>query len=165
MAEVDLDVLNKFLNPDLGIVSLIPGLTLGNTEPTTLPTIPSVMVDFELVASTAYRWQYNQIRYLKLGYVLQRDGEFETGELDIISKAVKVSSINPETYVIPDIFVEQTITQQTGGALGVDITAMTDSLSTLQEPRFGIAYKITNATPTIFPTIRVFVLKLLPLGG
>lgn len=162
MTNVDLSTLSQFLLPDLGEVTLAPYLSPGSNPPNLTPPAPAVTGSPSLIPSAAYRWNYNDVRYLRLGYVLQRDGEYESGEFDILSQAVRQASINPKTYQEPRLAFSQTVLLSTGPSLGVEFSVATDSLS-VSAPQFGLAYAITNATPAVYPTLRVFVIKLLPL--
>ena len=155
-----LQEINKYLVPDLGFVTLNPYLTTEDNEPFITPP-PYVMPSPVLIPSSSYRWNYNDVRYLKMGYVLERNGSYESGELDLISKAVHMVSLDPNTYVLPQLYLNQTVIQQTDGALGVSLSIQTDSLS-ISEPQFGLAYQITNLLPDVYPTLRVFIIKNLP---
>lgn len=159
---VDLDILNEYLLPDLGTIKLIPGLKVGSTEPSTIPSTVTVMGSAKLVASKKYRFSYNYFRFLRFGYILERNGKYEHGDFFITSKAVYKESVDPNNYTIPSIFFGQT-TMYSEGSLGVTLGAMTDPDSLKSEPGFGITYQITNASPNVFPTLRMYMIKGLPL--
>lgn len=174
IVEVDLQTINTFLSPDLGLVQLIPGLSANaEVDPELLPTVPYVMSDFILVANNNYVFPFNFTRYLKLGYFLSRDEQFESGEFDIISKVIQKHSgeFDPGTSNDPpaafagsasDLHFHRTVIQRTSGDLGVDFTLLVAPTTLPFNPSFGIAYKITNASPAVFPSLRIFVIKLLP---
>lgn len=164
MTDVNLQTLNQYILPDLGIVTLNPALTTGNNPPDLDMPPPSVMASFALVASTTYRWKYNDVRHLKMGYVLERNGLYEAGEFNVVSKAVYQVALDPTTYTPAPLYLNQTVLLQADGSLGVSFSVITDSLS-VSEPQFGLAYKITNALPAEYPTLRVYLIKLLPTEG
>jgi len=157
-----MESINEFLLPDLGTVSLIPGLKTGATEPSSLPSTVTVMASPIIVASKKYIFSYNAFRLLRLGYVLERNGNYEHGEFFIYSKAVYKTALDPATYAIPTLATTQTILQ-TDGSINVSLGVATDSSSLSSDPSFGITYRITNASPNVFPTLRVYIVKGLPL--
>jgi hypothetical protein len=163
MTDVDLQTLNTFLLPDLGEVILNPNITSGSPPPLT-PSVPSIMSSPELVPSSNYRWEYNSVRHLRMGYVLERGGFYETGEFDVISKAIYQAAIDPSTYIPSDLYFHQTVLRQTNGDVGVSFSVDTSVESdSLFSPQFGLTYRIISTLPAAYPTVRVFIIKLLPI--
>jgi len=157
---VDLDILLRGLNGDLGSVTLIPGAsTSGQADPQSLPSIPAVMGSFALVPSLAYRFPYNSTRFVRLQYVLSRNGEYEVGEISLLSKAVKTSG-DIQTFVAPSVTMVQSVLLSTA-TLNVSLTFMSDTTTFSQTPSFGLAYKITTASPAAFPVINAATLKII----
>jgi hypothetical protein len=154
-------VLQRELSAELGYVDLIPGLKAGlEIDPDTLPTVPAVMLSPDLVANSNYRFNYYQYRYIRLLYFLKRDTLFEAGELDIITDAIPYE-YEPDPFVVPTLNLNKRVLYNVGGDLGVE-------LSLIQDPdsytKFSIAFKITNALPAVFPTLRMSLIKGLALS-
>lgn len=155
-------ILGKSSNRELESVTLNPGLKAGlDVSPEDPPQTPSVMPSFVLVPSLEYRFGYYDYRYLLLGYLLERNGSYESGQFEIISNA---PAVDPQTEVFtqPTLWTRKITNILTGSSLGVDLGVAYDSaLSEDGYKRFGITFKITSATPAVFPTLRMFYISAL----
>lgn len=158
MVDVNLDIVSIYLHPDLGTVTLNPNLPVDETPPDPQPD-PAVMATPELVPSSKYRWKYKDIRFLHLGYILERDGYYEYGEIKLLSNQAITTEEDPNVTFTPPTFATSFASSLNTGTINCTLSILQDSLS--DEPQFGIAYKITNALPNVYPTLRVFVMKLL----
>lgn len=155
-------ILAKVSNRELEAVTLIPGVIAGiEVNPDDLPASPSLMTNFEPVPSLEYRFGYYDYRYLLLGYLLERNGLYESGQFEIISNAPAVDP-QTEVFVQPTLWTRKITNILTGSSLGVDLGVAYDSaLSEDGYKRFGITFKITSATPAVFPTLRMFYISAL----
>jgi hypothetical protein len=168
VAEVTIDlqtlqnILAKSSNRELEKVTLHPSLIAGyNLNIDDLAQTPSVMSSFVLVPSLAYRFGYFDYRYLLLGYLLERNGSYESGQFEIISNAAE-DDPKTEVFSQPTLWTRKITNILTGASLGVDLgVAYDSSLSEDGYKRFGITFKITSATPAVFPTLRMFYISAL----
>lgn len=152
------EALTTALTFDMGKVSLIPGAkATAEVDPTSLPTTPTVMGSAELVPSVRYRFPYYRVRYLLIGYFLERDGEYEVGDLEILSEAPNVDPNDGSTFTPPTIHVRRRPSILTNGSgIGVEFGVAYDPDVGVEAPVFGITYQIRVATPSVFPTLRMF---------
>jgi len=158
MVDINLEIISTYLHPDLGTVTLNPNLPVDETPPDPQPA-PAVMVIPKLVPSSKYRWKYKDIRFLHLGYVLERNSSYKYGEIKLLSDQATTSEEDPNaTFTLPT-FTTSSTSLLNIGAVNCTLSILQDSLS--DEPQFGIAFQITHALPNVYPTLRVFVMKLL----
>ena len=176
-----ISALSSGTNRDLGNVLLrVSNVLVNETVQPALPiTTPVVMTDFAMVPSDSYKFFYSQSRFLKIYYILERDVKWEMGELLILNTSPIVteesqtppsesgSTLPPADPVPPTVLLRRNILMWTSedtdaGALGVDLAIIPDPTTTNKGMMFGIAYKITNATPAIFPTIHAAIALEMP---
>lgn len=149
-------------NRSLGWVWLQP-IVHGSeaSPPPSTPALPSVMADFVLVDSESYKFVYTGVRYARFCYLLERDGTYEAGELTVIHDLVITSSAGDEPlppteplpFVPPTITTGQVATIGSVGSLGVSFSFIHDTGTNGTDAKFGLAYKITNALPAVYPRL------------
>jgi hypothetical protein len=171
---VDLDMLTAALaagaNRDLGsvLLRLTPPPTSEALPPAVPNQVPSVMPSFALVPSSAYEFLFKDTRFLRLPYILERNHIFEFGELLILSSALAGSEddITPGNEVTPPSVPPNptppalTVTKNvimSSGSVNCDLSAIPDLSTTSKDMKFGVAFKITNASPAVFPMLRMAV--------
>jgi len=138
--------------------------------PTYVPTPPAVMPSFALIASTSYRFDYTAVRYARFCYLLERNGSYESGELSVIHNLVATtapSSENtpppvPAPFVPPTISTYQTVSIGSVGSLGVIFSFIHDASTSGATAQFGLAYQITNASPSVYPKLNLSYVTALP---
>jgi len=167
---IELEQFISTITQELGYTELRPGLVAGeNIDPESLATLPAVMPSFELVASLRYRYAYNSVRLLRLGYILKRDiANFEVGELQIISDQIPIpigEEQDLSLFVAPTLSTIRTVTQTVGVAINVSLDMITDPKSIETNPLMGVAYRIDDELPAAFPSIRMYQMAALPLSG
>lgn len=151
-------------NKTLGWVWLQATAITGNeiTPPTYMPIPPSVMADFAFVPSSTYRFDYSAVRYAKMCYLLERNGSYEAGELTVIhnipaANLVPSNEPTPPSYPLPftppTITTGQSTTLGTPGSLGVTFSFMHDPSTSGSTAKFGLGFKITSATPAVYPRL------------
>jgi hypothetical protein len=131
------------------------------TPPSYIPAPPAVMADFSLVDSDEYRLTYKSCRYSRFNYLLERDGDYESGELVVWHNMVMTPTIADElvpppittSFIPPDIYTYQTAGIGGVGSLGVLFSFIHDESTDGTEPKFGLAFKITNASPAVYPKL------------
>jgi len=145
------------------------------SPPSYADPVPSVMPSFVLIPNTQYRFDYIGIRYARFCYLLERDYSYEAGELTIIHDLV-VDIVIPgdeltppvvptSPFVSPTITTGQTVSIGSIGSLGVLFSFIHDPLSSGTMPRFGLAFKITNTLPAVFPKLTMSYITALPTEG
>ena len=154
--------LTQTSNRSLGWVWLQP-IIHGDelTLPSYTPDPPSVMPDFVLIESLAYKFIYTAVRYARFCYLLERDGAYEAGELTAIHDLVieitesdePAPPAEPLPFTPPTISTSQVATLGSVGSLGVSFSFIHDSGTTGADAKFGLAYKITNALPAVYPRL------------
>lgn len=140
--------------------------------PNYVPTPPAVMPSFALIASTSYRFDYTAVRYARFCYLLERNGSYESGELSVIHNLV-ISGITPSNentpppvpipFVPPTISTYQTVSIGSVGSLGVLFSFIHDASTSGATAQFGLAYKITNALPDVYPKLNLSYVTALPM--
>jgi len=150
-------------NKTLGWVWLQPTATPISelTPPSYTPIPPSVMASFALVPLSTYRFEYTSVRYAKLSYLLERNGSYEAGDLTVIhNMPISTTQGNestppsiPAPFTPPTITTGQAVTLGSVGSLGVTFSFMHDSSTSGSTAKFGLGFKITNATPAIYPRL------------
>lgn len=153
------------MNRSLGYVTLQPETSPGSeiSPPSYSPPVPSVMVNFALVPSDRYRFNYSGIRSAKFIYFLSRNALYEIGELTVIHDlqaasvpgSEPVPPSEPLPFTPPNFYILRNIILQTGGALGVDFTFQDSPVSAGKDPEYALAFKITNALPAVWPTLNM----------
>lgn len=131
------------------------------TPPDYTPDPPTIMPAFVLVASPSYRLVYKTVRYARFCYLLERDGTYEAGELTALHDLViadivddeGVPPVEPLPFIPPTISTGQVVTIGSVGSLGVSFSFIHDSGTNGNDAKFGLAYKITNALPAIYPRL------------
>lgn len=163
--------LSKTSNKMLEWVWLNPNSPIEDetAPPSYAPSVPSVMADFVMVSSSNYRFAYSGFRYGKFSYLIERDGRYEAGELSVLHDLVvtvpgdELSPPASSSFVPPTITTCQTVAIGSIESLGVLFSFIHDSTTDGAQPKFGLAYKITDANPSVFPRITMsFVTLLLP---
>lgn len=106
MVDVDLKTLNDFLLPDLGLVTLNPSLNENGSERQYENTdrYPSVMGTFENVPHIRYRFDLHTIRMLHIYYLVERNGVYATGEMQVITNAQQLTRFQ-DPYTPPSVWV------------------------------------------------------------
>jgi hypothetical protein len=106
MAEVDLKTLNDFLLPDLGLVTLNPTLNEDGTATQfeRIQQYPTVMGTFENVPHLRYRFDLHTLRMLHVYYLVERNGIYAAGEMQVITNAQQLTRFQ-DPYTPPDIWV------------------------------------------------------------
>jgi hypothetical protein len=165
---IDLEQFTKAMqsttNRSLGWTWLMPTATVGNemSPPSYSPTLPSVMPAFVLIPNTSYRFTYSSVRYARFCYLLERNGSYEAGELSVIHDLVIVDMTHadeavpppePLPFTPPMITTGQTVSIGSVGSLGVTFSFMHDVSTSGADAKFGLAFKITNATPAFWPRL------------
>jgi hypothetical protein len=164
---IDVEQFTKALadttNKTLGWVWLQP-TTASTSElipPSYTPTLPSVMASFVLVPLSNYRFEYTAVRYAKFSYLLERNGSYEAGDLTVIhDMPISAAQGNestppavPAPFTPPTITTEQVVTIGSVGSLGVTFSFMHDSSTSGSTAKFGLGFKITSATPAVYPRL------------
>jgi hypothetical protein len=159
------EILTNASNKSLGWVWLKPAPVIGNeiTPPSYSPVLPSVMSSFVLIPNnTTYRFTYTSVRYARFCYLLERNGSYEAGELSIIHNLVITPTTPsneaqppspPLPFTPPTITTGQTVSIGSVGSLGVTFSFIHDISTSGGEAKFGLAFKITNALPAVFPRL------------
>jgi len=171
---LDLEQFTKSLeqatNRSLGWVWLQP-ITHGDESlPSYIPDPPAVMPSFVLIDADTYRFSYKSVRYARLCYLLERDGTYEAGELTAIHDLIFESTNSDEPlppseplpFVPPTITTSQVTTMGSVGSLGVLFSFLHDPDTGGGDAKFGLAYKITNALPAVFPRLVMAYITALP---
>jgi len=164
---LDLDAFVKGLreasNRTLGWVELRPP-PIQVDEPTQPPEDwypPYVMTVPALIESDKYRFDYESIRYARFCYLIERDGIYEAGELQVIHD---LEVIRNSSFSVPDISTFRVVSPITGN-VGVDLTFIHDPATTGTQPKFGLAFMITDALPAVFPKITLsYITAFAPEG-
>ena len=161
---IDLDKFTESLNRTLGWVRLQPEAPVDDetSPPSYDPDVPSIMTEFVLVPAEKYKFNY-ELRYIRFSYLLERDGEYEAGELSIIhDDPVSESSEDesggsppsePEPFEPPTFTMDQIVTMGSVGSLGVEFSFMHDESTSGVEASYGLAFKITDDLPAVFPRL------------
>lgn len=118
---------------------------------------------YALVDSSEYRFSYKNCRYARFSYLLERNGSYEAGELTVIHDLVmSIPSSNedplfPPTittpFTPPNITTSQNVSIGSLGSLGVIFKFVHDANSDGNDPKFGLAYRIVNPNPAVFPRL------------
>lgn len=125
---------------------------------------PSVMPSFVLVNAPSYRFVYTAVRYARCCYLLERDGSYEAGELTVIHDLIVQTSPpssegspppEPLPFVPPTITTYQTTSIGSIGSLGVTFSFIHDVTTNGSDSKFGLAFKITNALPAVYPRLNL----------
>lgn len=165
--------LNKANAKTLGWTWLNPNTTVVANEPTKpsyVPTPPAVMASFSLVDNQDYRFTYTTCRYARFNYLLERNGSYEAGELTAIHNLVITPASGDELSppVVSPPFTPPTITTyQTvsiggmAGSLGILFSFIHDTTTSGAEAKFGLAFKITNALPAVYPRLTMSYISVL----
>ena len=145
-------------------VKLVPTTTPSSEviRPTLTDPVPSVMTSFEAVPDASYQWSYKQVMYVRMHYFLERDGQFEVGILHAfhnnggtlvssMSSEVSRPSLSSADFSAPTFYIYRENTYRTGSDLGVSFSLSHISTSSGEDPKFGLDFKITSATPSVFP--------------
>ena len=158
-------------NRDLGTVVLRIETSQSNetSQPVLPDQVPTVMSDFAAVPSDNYKFLYSDTRFTRLHYILERGVAWEYGELLVLSLASYDSSNQQNEMVLPSVPSEATlpslmfshnVIMTSSSRLGVDLSAIPYASS---PATFGVAYMITNASPSVFPAIRMSVATEFPV--
>lgn len=136
---------------------------------------PAVMGWWEPIDDLTYVFRYKDIRFFRLGYILERDGVYKVGELSVLSDLVAPTSSPPSSEPTPPpvptpptpptLTVVDTVIIP--GLVGVDLSFqyLPETAQSVYDMRFTLSYKITTAIPAVFPTIRCFVIASVPLSS
>jgi hypothetical protein len=158
---IDANEFRAALSPSLGEVELVQDVK-PRSNPKKRPPAPQI-TDYWLVPNTKYRWEYNMLRYLRLGYSLERNGRFEAGYMHILSKVIKDDK---SMFTTSSLTFVKEVSVQVSSSLGVLFTLLNDpSAGSTKNPKFGLAFVLTTITSpwTGFPKIRAWVDKYLPI--
>lgn len=120
---------------------------------------PQVMAEPLLIESDKYRFDYEVIRYARFNYLLERDGIYEAGELNVLHD---LEIIRNSSFSVPNIYTSRLVRfcpaaplSPITGNLGVELIFVHDVLTTGTQPKFGLAYRITDALPAVYPKLTV----------
>lgn len=136
------------------------------TPPQDAEETPSVMAEFALVPSDAYRFEYTNIRSARLSYLVERDGSYCAGVFTLFHDLAvdNTTSENentqpdvPATFIPPNFYFNRSL--ELGGNLGVEFSLCHDDTTSGSKEKFGLAFKITQAEPPKFPKLIVSYLS------
>jgi hypothetical protein len=116
---------------------------------------------YSLVDSPEYRFEYNYLRYLRFNYLLERNGVYEVGELSVIHDLVITETPGDEViptpivspFTPPNISTYQSVSIGSRESLGVIFSFIHDVSTTGGEAKFGLAFRITNELPAVYPKL------------
>lgn len=122
--------------------------------------LPSVMSEFAFVPSSNYMLEYKSVRLATFQYLLERDSNYEYGELTVfhdmpISSPNEDESTPPpitEPFIPPNIITDQRVIVATA-PLGVTFSFMHDPKTNGSTAKFGLGFKITDASPPVYPKL------------
>ena len=165
MSKIQLDLddfmkgLQEAANRTLGWVRLQPPPPQDDepSQPAEDHDPPYVMAEPMLISSDKYRFDYEIIRYARFNYLLERDGIYEAGELNVLHD---LEIIRNSSFTVPNIytsrlvrFAPETPPSPITGNLGVELTFIHDVYTTGTQPKFGLAFRITDDQPAVHPKL------------
>lgn len=148
--------LSSASNKTMGWVWLKPTPTPTNetTLPLPIDPVPSVMGSYLYIDNTTYRFSYKSVRYVRLAYIMERGGSYQAGELSCFHNFITTVVVPTGEATLPTepVFTPPTIAVLGDTSnLGVSFSFIHDTTSSGTDPKFALAYKITDASTAAFP--------------
>jgi len=169
--------LERLASSDLGWVTLQPPIVQDDelSPPAEDHDLPYVMADYVLIDDSRYRFDYNNIRYARFNYLLERNGVYEAGELSVLQD---LPAVRKDAFLLPNIETERLVRLCTAdtqsplvGNLGVEFEFFHDPTTTYSpgvseniggvptpvttqygtKPMFGLGFKIVDDMPAVHP--------------
>jgi len=119
---------------------------------------------YVLIDAKDYKFDYGAVRYARFCYLLERDGNYETGELTVLHDLVVSGALPadesspppaPAPFSPPNITMGQTILMGSIGSLGVVFLFKHDVATGGSDAKFGLAYRIMTDTPALYPKLNL----------
>ena len=179
MVDIDIEQLTASLRS--AAQGSLPWTTLTATsyisdEPTPLPitygTIPTVMASPAFVPAPEYYWTYVDNRLVIIDYVLQRDDRWRVGKLRMFHtmNVEQISELNetmpqplPDPFTPHDLYISQLTDLEIGGDCGVTLGVAHDNSREGVAERWGLTFKVTDATPAVHPRLAAFYVTVIPM--
>jgi hypothetical protein len=165
MITVDSDALAASVNRTMGWTMLKPAAPQGDEPDPPSPdeAPPQAMAEFALVPSSSYRFEYTSARYVRLCYLLERNGVYEAGELSAVHFMPEGYEGNPSEFEPPVITTEQSVSMGAINGLGVRFEFMHDPGTEGSTAKFALGFKITESTPAVHPRLAAAYMTVFPM--